>query len=298
MTISERARPWPTPGPVMGWIAISLAAGALGAIASRPDAWYLALDKPEWTPPSWVFGPVWTTLYVMMGAAAGIAWRAREPDGPSLGFWLFGLQLALNSFWSWLFFRWQRPDLALLDLILLLGTILATLLAFRRIRPLAGWLLVPYLCWVTFAGALNASIAARNPGGVPPVRGGEPQLGIAVDDCAPWDGAATSIYLSPVGPVRDLPPPGPYLHLIVYRPGVRLPGTLVDIGARDGNMGAGIAVRCEAGGECASTEHGLIGFGQPGDEEELTGWYRLKFGEDSAAGSFSAAHLSRPAICG
>ncbi len=284
-------------GPVLVWVLISLAAGALGAVASAPGAWYQALDKPSWNPPAWIFGPVWTTLYVCMGVAAGLAWNGRRPDIDRRAFRLFGLQLALNALWSWLFFRWHRPDFALVDLAVLWLVILATAVAFSRIRPLAGWLLLPYLCWVAFAGALNASIAARNPQGAAPVAGVR-AVGIAAADCAPWDGAATSIYLSADTDVVSLPPPDAYLHLIVYQSGDKLSGRRVDISHRDGNTGTGIAVRCQSAGDCASTSVGIIEFDRVEPGADLTGSYRLMFNDEPALGTFRASWIARSAICG
>ena len=141
-----------------GWIAVCLGAAAVGA-RFRPDGWYVALDKPRWNPPSWVFAPVWTTLYVLMGVAAWLAWRE---VGLGVALAPFAVQLVLNAAWTWLFFGLRRPGLALADLVVLWLAVAVTLVAFWSVRPLAGALLVPYLAWVTFAGALNASLWRRN----------------------------------------------------------------------------------------------------------------------------------------
>ena len=276
-------------------ILVALAAGAIGGLAGAPGVWYAALDKPPWNPPSWVFGPVWTTLYLMMGIAAALAWPGRSTRAGRAGFQLFGLQLALNSLWSWTFFHWHRPDLALINLIVLWVTILGTIIAFRRVRPLAGLLLVPYLIWVSFAGVLNASIARRNPGGVP-VEPVGPASGVAVADCAPWDGAATSIYLSSAPAAERLPPTAPYLQLIVYESGDRLHGLRVTLGAQE--AGSGLAIRCQPGGECAASHGGTIEFSSSDTAGILAGAYRLTFADGPVAGSFRVLRSHRTALCG
>ena len=146
-----------------GWIALSFGASAVGVLF-RPGKWYLSLDKPAWTPPGWIFPPVWTALYAMMGIAAWLVWRERGWSGATLPLLLFLLQLLLNAAWTWLFFGLHRPGLALADIAALWISILATLVAFGQVRPAAGALLVPYLAWVGFATALNAELWRRNPG--------------------------------------------------------------------------------------------------------------------------------------
>ena len=144
--------------PLVGFVLLSFLAGFVGS-RFLPGAWYDGLTKPSWNPPSWVFGPVWSTLYLLMGIAAWLVWR-RAGFGLPLVFW--GLQLVLNALWSYLFFGLQRPDLALVDIGLLLATIVATILAFRPVSPLAAGLLVPYLLWVAFATALNLALWRLN----------------------------------------------------------------------------------------------------------------------------------------
>ncbi len=151
-----------------GWVslvlllAVVLGSAGVGGASTGSSGWYASLAKPSWTPPNWVFGPVWTVLYVMMAAAAWLVWRRRPwaRVGPALG--LFSLQLMLNILWTPLFFGLQRPGLALVDILLLWLAIAMTVVAFRRIRPLASWMLVPYLLWVTFAAALNMAIWRLN----------------------------------------------------------------------------------------------------------------------------------------
>ena len=140
-----------------GWIALTLCA-ALTGFFIQPEGYYAQLAKPVWSPPAWVFGPVWTALYVAMAVAAWLVWRCggwRGQRGP-LGLYL--VQLALNALWTPLFFGLRSPGLALLGIILLLVAIAFTSRAFFRVHRVAGWLLVPYLLWVGFATALNFSI--------------------------------------------------------------------------------------------------------------------------------------------
>lgn len=145
-----------------GWVGLCFAAAGLGGMATDTGAWYDGLAKPSWNPPDWVFGPVWTTLFVMMGVAAWMVWKERGFGGARGELGLFGVQLALNVLWSVLFFALRRPDLAFFEVVVFWGAILATLLAFRRVRPLAGWLMVPYLAWVSFAAVLNFVIWRMN----------------------------------------------------------------------------------------------------------------------------------------
>ncbi len=124
--------------------------------------WYDSLSKPSWTPPNWLFGPVWTLLYLAMAVSAWLVWRRNGFSGARLPLTLFGVQLALNLLWSVLFFAMRQPGLAALEILLLWVSILATLLTFSRISPLAAALLVPYLAWVSFASALNIAIWRLN----------------------------------------------------------------------------------------------------------------------------------------
>ncbi len=119
-----------------------------------PGPWYAALDRPALTPPGWVFGPVWTLLYLTIAVAAFVVWQSPERSHIALGVW--GAQLALNALWSYLFFGLQQPGLALIEIVVLLAAIIATAVLFYRIRPSAGLLLVPYALWVSFATYLNA----------------------------------------------------------------------------------------------------------------------------------------------
>ncbi|MEO8018049.1 MAG: TspO/MBR family protein [Pseudomonadota bacterium] len=159
-----------TPSPVnpwlglFGWVVLCAAAGAIGAVASvRAAQFYAALDQPAWAPPAAVFGPVWTLLYMSMAVAAWLVWRERTWARARGALGLFVLQLGCNALWSWLFFGWHRGALAFADILVLLALIIATVVAFARIRKLAAWLLVPYLAWVSFATLLNYSVWQLNP---------------------------------------------------------------------------------------------------------------------------------------
>jgi tryptophan-rich sensory protein len=146
------------------FLAICFAAAGLGGAATYPriESWYAALAKPAWTPPGWLFGPVWTVLYAAMAVAAWLVWRKSGLGGARVPLSLFGVQLALNVAWSWAFFGFRSPGLAFVDIVLLLAAILATLAAFWRKSPGAGLLLVPYLGWSGFAAALNFAIWRMN----------------------------------------------------------------------------------------------------------------------------------------
>jgi tryptophan-rich sensory protein len=152
-------------------VALSLAAGGIGSIASSGSReFYAALDSPAWAPPGWLFGPVWTTLYILMGLAAWLVWRERVGRAERAsaarrwGLVLFVAQLALNALWTWLFFRWRAGAWAFAEILLLWLAIAAVALLFARVRPLAAWFLAPYLAWVTYAAALTWAIWRRNPG--------------------------------------------------------------------------------------------------------------------------------------
>jgi benzodiazapine receptor len=145
------------------WVVLCLVAGFIGSLFTAPAVatWYRDLQKPAWSPPNWAFAPVWTALYVAMGVAAWLVWRRAVPGVPA-ALALFAVQLALNVAWSGLFFGLHSPGTALLDIVLLWLAILATLVAFWRISPAAGILLLPYLGWVSFAASLNYTIWRMN----------------------------------------------------------------------------------------------------------------------------------------
>jgi tryptophan-rich sensory protein len=138
----------------VGWLVLTFAAAALGA-RFLPDEWYRRLNKPAWNPPNSIFAPVWTVLYLLMAAAAWLVWRRYGIAGALLPLSLFVAQLLLNAAWTWLFFGLHRIREALLDIVILWVTILATSISFWTLEPLAGILLLPYLAWVSFATALT-----------------------------------------------------------------------------------------------------------------------------------------------
>lgn len=147
-------------------ILVCQAAGAIGSFftVTGLDSWYTSLAKPSFNPPGWVFGPVWTTLYTLMGIAAWLVWRRGDLSSPPVrnALFIFAVQLALNTLWSVLFFGLKSPLLALVDIVALMAAILATIVAFRPVSPAAAWLLTPYLAWVAFAAILNAVIWRLN----------------------------------------------------------------------------------------------------------------------------------------
>jgi benzodiazapine receptor len=151
-------------GSVVGllvWVVVSMAAGWIGS-RFMPGEWYAALAKPSWNPPSSVFAPVWSTLYVLMGVAAWLVWRRVGFVGAPVALGLFVFQLVLNGLWSYLFFGAHQPGVAFMDIVALWLVILATTIAFWRVSVPAGVLLLPYLCWVGFASALNLQLWRLN----------------------------------------------------------------------------------------------------------------------------------------
>ena len=136
------------------WLGLTFAAGWVGS-RFQPGEWYTHLVQPALTPPGWVFGPVWTILYILMGVAAWLVWQRYGLAGAVWPLGLFILQLILNTLWSYLFFGLKNPGGAFLDIVALWLSILATLIAFWQYYPAAGKLLLPYLLWVTFAVYLN-----------------------------------------------------------------------------------------------------------------------------------------------
>lgn len=149
---------------LLAWLGICLIAVGAGSVASiKAGAFYAQLVRPEWAPPAFVFGPVWTTLYVLMAVSAWLVWRIDGVRAARMALGLFLLQLAVNVLWSWLFFRWHLGALAFADVILLWFLIVMMVSSFWRLRPLAGALQIPYLLWVGFAAVLNYSVWQLNP---------------------------------------------------------------------------------------------------------------------------------------
>jgi benzodiazapine receptor len=139
------------------WIAVCFIPAVIGSRFS-PGEWYAGLVKPSWTPPGYVFGPVWTLLYASMAVAAWMLWRGVGFGGARMALILFIAQLVLNGMWSWIFFGLHKPGLAFVEIFFLWALIVATLIAFWKLYPPSGILLVPYLAWVSFAAVLNFSI--------------------------------------------------------------------------------------------------------------------------------------------
>jgi tryptophan-rich sensory protein len=149
---------------LVGWIGVTAAAAALGTVASiEAAAFYAQLQRPAWAPPAGWFGPVWTTLFVLMAIAAWRVWRVGGFAAARAALTLYVLQLGLNALWSWLFFGWHRGALAMIDIVVLWLLIVATMRAFAMHDRLAAWLLAPYLAWVSFAAALNLAVWRMNP---------------------------------------------------------------------------------------------------------------------------------------
>ncbi|MFH1439952.1 MAG: TspO/MBR family protein [Candidatus Woesearchaeota archaeon] len=136
-------------------------ASAIGGLftASSVSTWYVELSKPSFNPPSWIFGPVWTILYLLMGISLYLVW-IKKYDKPA--FIVFGVQLVLNALWSILFFGIKSPFFAFIEIILLWLAILITILYFYKINKISAYLLIPYMLWVTFAAVLNFAIFILN----------------------------------------------------------------------------------------------------------------------------------------
>lgn len=158
------------PAPIPTWkntaalavcVVVTFLAPAAAAFA-MPGEWYAVLKKPAWNPPAWLFGPVWTVLYIMMAVAAWLVWRRGGWTAQRGPLRLYLGQLALNAAWSPLFFGLKMPGLAFAEILLLLAAIVVTALAFRRVSPAAAWLFVPYIAWVAFASFLNFTLWRLN----------------------------------------------------------------------------------------------------------------------------------------
>lgn len=137
-------------------------APALIGAGFPPDAWYESLSKPAWNPPSWLFAPVWTILYLLIGIAGYLAWTSTAAAVRTMAFSLYALQLMLNALWTPLFFGMHSSGLALAVLLALLVVLIGNVAAFHRIKPAAAYLLLPYVAWVAFAALLNAAIYLMN----------------------------------------------------------------------------------------------------------------------------------------
>jgi tryptophan-rich sensory protein len=150
---------------LFAWLGSVVVAAGLGGLASaNAGNFYGQLNQPAWAPPGWLFGPVWSVLYLMMGVAAWLVWKTHGFRGAPWALGMFLLQLALNALWTWLFFAWHLGAWSVLEIGVLWVLILTTLISFWRLRPLASVLLIPYLAWVSFASVLAYTLWTRNPG--------------------------------------------------------------------------------------------------------------------------------------
>jgi len=152
-------RPW---AALLAFCMLCVVGGAASGLATPPGAWYQSLAKPTWTPPPWLFGPVWTVLYIMIGVAGWILWTERKRPAGRKASTLFAIQLALNFAWTPVFFGLHAPGLAFVVIITLLACIVATVTIAWPIARTASLLLLPYAAWVSFASALNFALWRLN----------------------------------------------------------------------------------------------------------------------------------------
>jgi translocator protein len=147
-------------------IAIPLAVGGVSGFftTSEIPGWYQTITKPLWNPPSWIFAPVWTTLYILMGIALYLVWKNETVDAgiKRTAILLFAVQLILNFFWSLIFFKQHQIGWAFAEILAMWIFIVLTIFAFAKVNTAAAWLLVPYICWVSFASILNYTIWKLN----------------------------------------------------------------------------------------------------------------------------------------
>jgi tryptophan-rich sensory protein len=149
---------------LLPFVVVCLAVAGIGALFTNSSVktWYPQLHRPEWTPPNWIFGPVWTTLYLMMAFSAWLVWRGSNWSAARFALLLFAIQLVLNMLWSAMFFGMRRIGPAFAEILLLWMMIIATTVAFYSLSLLAAWLLIPYVAWVGLASYLNFRIWQMN----------------------------------------------------------------------------------------------------------------------------------------
>ncbi len=152
------------PYQLVGAVALSLGAGVIGSLATTPaiPTWYAALEKPFFNPPNWVFAPVWTTLYFLMGVSLYLIMQAKQSPRRVQTIRLFAAQLALNALWSLVFFGAKEPGAALLVIAILFAVLVELIRQTAHLDRRAAWLLAPYLIWVSFASVLNLAIWRLN----------------------------------------------------------------------------------------------------------------------------------------
>ena len=145
-------------------MAVCFAVAGLGGAATSPEIpnWYQKLAKPSWTPPRWLFGPVWTVLYALMAVAAWLVWKRAGWQGSNGALTMFAIQLALNLAWSFIFFKYHLTGWAFAEIVLLWTAIAVTMAKFATVSMVAALLFVPYLVWVTYASALNFAVWRMN----------------------------------------------------------------------------------------------------------------------------------------
>jgi len=150
--------------PLLVFILITLFAGFIGSLFTTPSiaSWYAFINKPSFSPPNWLFAPVWSLLYILMGIAAFLIWQKRDNLKTKPALMFYGIQLILNTFWSIIFFGMHNPGLAFLEIIILWTFILITLIKFYKINKTSGILFIPYFIWVSFASILNFAVWMLN----------------------------------------------------------------------------------------------------------------------------------------
>jgi tryptophan-rich sensory protein len=146
------------------FIAIPLIIGYTASLSTIPaiKGWYQTINKPSFNPPNWIFGPVWTFLYVLMGIGSWMIWLKRKTSHVSVALAIYFVSLVFNFMWSILFFKLQSPQMAIVDISILLGIIILMIVKWRKINPTAAYIQIPYLLWVSFATVLNAAIVHLN----------------------------------------------------------------------------------------------------------------------------------------
>lgn len=141
-------------------LAIPLLVGSIAGLATTPNIkeWYQYLQKPVFSPPNWIFGPVWTLLYILMGVGLYLIWESEKSDLRSKAIKIFSVQLALNFAWSFIFFEFRLTGVAFFEILLVWIAVLGMIISFYRVNKLAALLQIPYILWVTFASALNGAV--------------------------------------------------------------------------------------------------------------------------------------------
>lgn len=145
-------------------VSLTVVLGAVGGLVTSPEipTWYAGLTKPSFNPPNWLFGPVWTTLYILMGISCYLVWKQPASVARNKALYVFVVQFALNFCWSFIFFGMHETGWALAEMMVLWVTILITIFSFAKFSKTAAWLLVPYISWVSFAILLNGAIWRLN----------------------------------------------------------------------------------------------------------------------------------------